>query len=90
MKILFEKKQKQVLENADYIFEAIDTRNEEMMLEAVMKAVEITHIVGGEKALRKSKAWKKYMASFEKRLKEHLDHQILYGEGKHESHHTNQ
>ena len=44
MRILFEKKQKQVLENADYIFEAIDTRNEEMRLEAVMKAVEITHI----------------------------------------------
>lgn len=82
MRILFGKEQKQVLENADYIFEAIDTRNEEMAIEAVMKAVEITNIIGGEKALRKSKAWKKFMASFEQRLKEHLDHAIMYGEGK--------
>lgn len=82
MRILFGKKQKQVLENADYIFEAIDTRNEETAIEAMMKAVEITSIIGGEKALMKSKAWKKYMASFEKRLKEHLDQAIMYGEGK--------
>ena len=82
MRILFGKEQKQVLENADYIFEAIDTHNEEMAIEAVMKAVEITSIIGGEKALRKSKAWKKYMASFEKRFKEHLDRAIMYGEGK--------
>ena len=79
MKFLTSKKQKEVLDNADYIFEAVDTRNEDMMLEATLKAVEITYLIGGDKALKKSSAWKKYMATFEEKLKRAIKHTILYG-----------
>ena len=79
MKLLTRKKQKQVLDNADYIFEAVDTRNEDMALEAALKTAEIIYLIGGDKALKKSSAWKKYMASFEEKLKRAIEHTILYG-----------
>ena len=79
MKLLTSKKQKEVLDNADYIFEAVDTRNEDMAIEAALKAVEIIYFIGGDKALKKSSAWKKYMATFEEKLKRCIEHTILYG-----------
>lgn len=80
MKILTGNEKRQVVENADYIFKALDTAfdlHNEQMLEAAMKAIEIISIVGGNKALTQSWGWKKYMAGFEKRLKQHLDRQIM-------------
>ena len=85
MKILTGNEKRQVVENADYIFKALDTAidlHNEQMLEAAMKAIEIISIVGGNKALTQSWGWKKYMAGFEERLKQHLDRQIMQGEGK--------
>ena len=88
MKILTGNEKRQVVENADYIFKALDTaidlhnKQNEQILEAAMKTIEIISIVGGNKALTQSWGWKKYMASFEERLKQHLDRQIMQGEGK--------
>lgn len=81
MRILTKKKYKAILQDLENVYESIDFEEKRNIQGAVATLADAIYLIGGDKALKESGPWKKYMKTLQEKMHEAIEHHILYGEG---------